>query len=97
MSFTNLLRYGVYVTPTPCFEIAKAYFAGFHCCENASAEVVTPISPKPAARASAAINIKGTAVVITRCSSVELSCAETLHTTKPTNIGIRNFFMRYKF
>jgi hypothetical protein len=49
--------------------IAKAYFAGFHCCEKASADDATPISAIPAALASADTNKKGTPVVIT------LSCA----------------------
>jgi hypothetical protein len=41
--------------------MAKAYFAGFHCCENASAEVATPWSANPAALASAATCKKGIA------------------------------------
>jgi hypothetical protein len=49
--------------------IAKAYFAGFHCCEKASAEEETPTSAIPAALASAETNKNGTPVVMT------LSCA----------------------
>jgi hypothetical protein len=48
----------------PCLSVAKAYFAGFHCCEKASADVATPISRIPAALASAETNKKGTAVVL---------------------------------
>ncbi len=47
----------------------KAYFAGFHCWEKASAEVATPMSAIPEALASADTIKKGTPVVIT------LSCA----------------------
>lgn len=53
----------------PCLSVAKAYFAGFHCCEKASGEVAMPISAIPAALASAATNKKGTPVVMA------LSCA----------------------
>ena len=53
----------------PCCSKEKAYLAGFHCCEKASAAVATPLSAIPAARASAATSKKGTAVVITLVSS----------------------------
>jgi hypothetical protein len=42
----------------PCLSV-QAYFAGFHCCEKASADVATPISAIPAALASAETNKKG--------------------------------------
>ena len=49
----------------PDFASEKTYFDGFHCWENASTEVATPMSPNAAARASEAISKKGTPVVIT--------------------------------
>ena len=52
----------------PDFVSENKYFDGFHCCEYASTEVATPISPNPAARASDAIKRNGTPVVITRLS-----------------------------
>ena len=78
MSLTRFLSQGVYDKPIPISLSAKAYLAGFQCCELTSGEVATPASPIAPARESGAILKNGTPVVMVFAPVVEVwLCALT--------------------